>query len=397
MLDTSINNFNFDLGTNTNLNWSVDLFCEEAFPYREDSTIRVYPYQNIILNGSFNWLKISDLYENLLEWQNWTDSYQSFYEYTPANLRECFVSITDQSSNYIDWEQFKLKINGSLIYSNSFYQELGTNFNLSIWDRFDNYLISTNHTVSREDNYIPLTVNLYSLKIRNQEEQFIYLNMTQNNTSNSWTSWLSPYETEEYRLIPDTYDITIFSYSGENETNSTYQIDFSNDNILFITSEVFDIKIFLTSGNLTDYTLDFTDFSFTNLFRNKTVKLFLKYGDLIESTIIGPGDPIELNLPAKNVYYKVESLDGTYETQWEIIDDVEVDIGFYSEYVPEFPDTIISTEFRDYLVIGLIGAVIIVIIGFVAIDYRQKLSAIPSSEKPSRNFTGTRKSKKFFI
>lgn len=234
-IDTSINNTNFILGTNANLNWSLDLFNSEGFPYIDDSTVQVNPYQNKILNGTYNWIRISDLYDNLLESQNFTNP-PLYIEYTPPNLQECFISISDQQGKYMDWEQFKIKLNGTLIYENRFLRELGVSLNISLYDRFDQLITWTTHTVTRNENYIPVQITLHSLKIFNQQEVFNHVNITENPiTSMYWSEWLAPGEITEYRLLSGNYIVNITTNEEGGDVQYAYTLN--GDDTLIISSE----------------------------------------------------------------------------------------------------------------------------------------------------------------
>jgi len=225
----------------------------------------VYPYsQEITPYSQSNYLvQIADLYDNALEYQYLTNiSEDNEIVYTPPNVQNCFISISDQQGNYLDWENFKLKLNDSLLYSNIFLRELDTSWNISIYDRFDNLLTSTIYTVERDENYIPLTITLYSMKIYNQHEEFIHVNITQSGTENFWSSWVAPKFIDEFRLIPGNYDVNITDYEG-GESSTVYNVNFQSDDILLISSSNTLASVILSMENI-NTTLD-TQFTYISL------------------------------------------------------------------------------------------------------------------------------------
>lgn len=247
---------------------SLENITKHPLDMNYNLSIQAFPYSQTFSNITFSdyLVNIYDLYGNSLEIQT-IDSNEDSVIYTPPNTQECFITLADQSGNYLNWENYKLYLNSTLIYSNLFYEELANTVNISIYDKFGNYITSTIHVVAREENYIPLTINLYSLKIFNQQEEFLHLNISQGGTSYSWSEWLAPMEVAEYKLVPDTYSVSITSYEG-GESTTNYNLNFASDDILLISSSNTLASVILSMQNL-NVTLDeqftFIQLNFTNV------------------------------------------------------------------------------------------------------------------------------------
>lgn len=205
-------------------------------PMVVDSSFQVNPFSFSSSNYTIaNYLVgISDLYNNLLDVQG-IDIIENEVIYTPAETRQCFVSLSDQRGQYLDWENYKIYLNNTLIYRNYFNAELNSNWNITIKDRFNYIMTSTLHTVTRDENYIALTITLYSLKIYNQQELYIYSNLTRVGTSQYWTEWIAPGEYIAYWLMAGNYQFNVTEY--ETSISAIYGYTLSGDDYLLITSE----------------------------------------------------------------------------------------------------------------------------------------------------------------
>jgi hypothetical protein len=208
--------------------------------------------------------------------------------YTPPNTRENFISIHDTQANYLNWEQFRIKINGTLIYENRFYREIGTSWNISLYNQYDLYLTSTLHTVDRDENYIPLQVVKRSLKIYNQQEQFLHVNITYDpnyySLPFSWSGWLAPKESVEYFLIQDYYRVGITNF--ENGSAIQYfAYNLLSDDILMISSSNTLYNVLANIANVnttigTQFTYVALNFTNTNsAIGNQTILLNINFGN----------------------------------------------------------------------------------------------------------------------
>jgi hypothetical protein len=199
-------------------------------------SLQINPYSSSISNFTqANYIyRIADLYNNTLQTANTTNN---IITYTPANTRQCFISVHDQQNNYVDWNSLKIRVNQTLIYSNSFYREIGTIWNISIYNQHDHYLNSLIYTVARDENYLPIQITLHSLKIYNQQEIFIHSNVTLDpnyypTSTLYWSEWLAPGEIAEYKLWSDFYRVAI------NNTGSVtyYSYTLNGDDVLLVQS-----------------------------------------------------------------------------------------------------------------------------------------------------------------
>jgi hypothetical protein len=203
-------------------------------------SIQTNPYSYSLSNftSGFYLYRHLDLYANQID-AGTIFTTENELIYTPPNTREVFISIHDQQSNYLNWEQFQIRINNSLIYENRFYREIGTTWNISIYNQYGLYLTSTLHTVNRDENYVPIQLTKRNLKVYNQQEQFLHVNITYDPNYYSlpyfWSEWLAPKESTEFYLIEDFYRVGISNF--ENGSAIQYfSYDLQTDDILMISS-----------------------------------------------------------------------------------------------------------------------------------------------------------------
>ena len=219
------------------INTYTTVYFSEAANY----SVIINPYSYVLTNISeslynYSFIHVLDLYDNALE--NATISNSSSYAYTPPNYYQCFISLANQRNEYIDWENYQIRVDDTQIYNNYFYAELSTVANISIYTRFNKYLTSTTHTVERENNYIAITLTQHSLKIFNQQERFIFSNITFDpayySSNQYWSEWIAPGEIVSYMLSEGQYRVNISEY--ETNTSTIYSYTLNGDDILLITS-----------------------------------------------------------------------------------------------------------------------------------------------------------------
>jgi len=210
--------------------------------YTINITELVFPYSNKLVeyNASLNYTVVyCDFYSNILEVLNLTVSDSNELVFNPSNVRTCFISLSDQRNNYLPWENYKTKLNGTLLYEPYFYKELETNWNISIYDRYDIYLASTVHVVTRDDNFISITIDLFSLKIFNQQEVFNWVNLTRDpnydQSDEYWSEWISPGEIIHFRIPSGYWKLNVTS--NEFDSSAVYDYTLNGDDILLITSD----------------------------------------------------------------------------------------------------------------------------------------------------------------
>lgn len=206
----------------------------------ESFLVRIEPYMVFMSNYSDSDLyhyEICDIYGNNLG-ENWFDNSNSSITYNPAYNAPCMISLANQRGEYLNWENYIIKVNGTQIYSNTFSKEIGTDWNVSIYTRFNRYITSSIYTINRESNYIPFTITQFSLKVYNQQESFIYSNITFDPnyyvSNQYWSEWIAPGEIVEYFLSTDHYRVNITEY--ETDTTTIYSYFLDGDDLLLVTS-----------------------------------------------------------------------------------------------------------------------------------------------------------------
>lgn len=236
-------------------------------------TLLVNPYSYSLSNfTSSNYLyRISDLYNNSLYFDGILSN-ESEIVFTPANVRENFISLADQQNQYLDWENYKLYVNGTQIYANRFYREIDAHVNISIYSRFGTYLNSTIHIVTRDDNWIPINLTRYCLKIYNQQSAFMHYNITLDpnyypTASVFWSEWLAPNEVGKNYLYPDNYKITLMHNETGTPTYVSYNLPFNTDDVKLISSSntLFAVMQNINNLNTTVSTqFNYVSLNFTN-------------------------------------------------------------------------------------------------------------------------------------
>lgn len=231
------------------LSWEADYFLNlntlnnatsSILAMEQPFSCLINPYTYKLTNYTTDnyMIKIDDLYGNRLQ-NTSIFSTENVVTYTPPNNYENFISLANQRGEYLNWENYRIYVNSTQIYSNTFYYELGSTANVSIYTRFNKYITSSTHTVTRTSNYIPITLTQLSLKIYNQQPQnFIYLNITFNSTytvsTQQWSEWLAPGEIAEYMLTEDYYIVNVTEYESSSE--QLYYYHLTRDDILLISS-----------------------------------------------------------------------------------------------------------------------------------------------------------------
>lgn len=150
----------------------------------------------------------------------------------------CFLSYTNQRGEYLNFNQFKTYWNGTLLYENVFYEDIGNNVSIEIKDHYDISVKNHSFIVSSGDNYIPVVLTMYSLKVFNQQELFNHINITLDpnyyESGYSWSEWVAPTEIIEFTLFAGYYKINLTD--NENSGSSYYSYTLNGDDILLISS-----------------------------------------------------------------------------------------------------------------------------------------------------------------
>ncbi len=214
------------------------------------------------------------------------DSNQA-YELNRSKI--CFLSYADQQGNHLFFDNYKTYINGTMIYENIFYEDAGDDVNITITDRYDYQVYSGIYSVNLGDNYIAITLTLYTLKIMNQQEVFNWINITRDpnyyESEYYWSEWIAPNEIIEFNLFSGYYKINLTDY--ENLGSSYYSYTLNGDDILLIGSNY-------TLFNVI-YNIENVNTTIGNQITNVVIDLTNQNSD-INNTIIN----IEINLDSVN-------------------------------------------------------------------------------------------------
>jgi len=151
----------------------------------------------------------------------------------------CFISLADQRGNFLSFENFRVYVNNSQIYENIFYEDIGTNITIEIRDRFNISLTNYSYVINKGDNYIPITLTMYSLKVYNQQETYNFINITRDpnyyTIHNYWSEYMVPNELVEFRLFAGYYRINITN--NEDSSSSSYAYTLNSDDVIIISSD----------------------------------------------------------------------------------------------------------------------------------------------------------------
>jgi len=197
-----------------------------------------------LLSGESIYFILSTEYYQIGFYDN-NNSYQQFTIYLDSNQayelnrsKICFLSYADQQGNHLFFENYKTYINDSLIYENVFYREIGESIGIEIKDRYDISIKNETYIVLSEDNFIPITLTLYSLKVMNQQEIFNWINITRDpnyyESEMYWSEWIAPGEIIDFKMFAGYYKINLTD--NENSGSSFYEYTLSGDDILLISS-----------------------------------------------------------------------------------------------------------------------------------------------------------------
>jgi len=201
-------------------------------------------YTYPLLSGDSIYFMLSKEYYKIGYYDSDND-YHQFSIYLDSNQayelnhsKICFLSYADQQGNHLSFENYKTYINGSLIYENIFYEDAGDDVNITITDRYDYEVYQDIYSVDSGDNYIPITLTMYSLKVMNQQENFNHINITRDpnyyESEYFWSEWIAPGEIIDFKLFAGHYVINLSD--EENSGSSEYGYELSGDDFLLISS-----------------------------------------------------------------------------------------------------------------------------------------------------------------
>jgi len=167
----------------------------------------------------------------------------------------CFLSYTNQRGEYLNFNQFKTYINGTLLYENVFYENIGRSINVTIRDHYDFDVSETIYTVITGDNYVPIILTMYSLKVMSQQLCFNHINITRDpnyyESPYCWSEWIAPSEIIPFTLFAGYYKINLTN--NEAGTSSLYAYTLGGDDILLISSNntIYNVLVNIANTNTT--------------------------------------------------------------------------------------------------------------------------------------------------
>lgn len=177
-----------------NLAYSVETIFEVITPpgqsyqpifFDEDPVfnITISPYTSEFHNmTSFTdenlYIMYFDIYNNELHSEVFNFSTTNTLDYTPEMLKQCRIILANQFNNLLIFENYHVYVNSEPMLSNLFYRTVDSTLNITVYDLFGNLLYEDDYVVEREDNFIDLTLDQFSLKILNQLQDSTILNIT---------------------------------------------------------------------------------------------------------------------------------------------------------------------------------------------------------------------------
>jgi len=390
--------------------------------FRDPLYVVPYDYINNIMYGNypsgagtfldpyiFQSYNVSDVYGNFLTDNIVIPSFSNYIvmNYTPPQMRTCLISFADQRGEYLDFLEYKTKIDGTTIYEPYFYKEVNDTVIISVYDRFNNFISNTSYTVQREDNWVSINITLYSLKIYNQQESFIYFNLTQSGTAYYWSEWMAPNEITDFRLISGNYSLNVTTYEDNETINNVYDYEITADELvlvdskynLLLLSDVYHMCIF---SNLTDWSNVYNNLSqiklyeFVNAYTKTTIEVLFRHDNDTDSIIISAGNTIKQILPlnlTNYIEYKVINAEtGEKISGWKNLPLEHYIIVIGSPEITE-PITPQDLNFNSVTFWGILVMIIIIIIIIVVTSYyiREKLDP---KQKINRDRYDTKKYKR---
>ena len=197
-----------------------------------------------IQNGTYL-LKIYD--DNILrveKYINITHDIEDNLEiYTPTYSIDCKLTITNQEGEYISQNIFEVYITRTLsnttsriaLQEDTFKANLNTNITFEFYDRFGDHIKNKTESV---DYFIFIEITINQLKIKNDASDISRVLLEKDGSSESILDLLAPDELMEYNFITGNYSIEWINY--ENNENTTYNINLTEDYVLTLPTSYFD-------------------------------------------------------------------------------------------------------------------------------------------------------------
>ncbi|GAG57021.1 unnamed protein product, partial [marine sediment metagenome] len=190
------------------------------------------------------------------------DVYKQFLIYLNSNQayelnrsKICFLAFVNQKGEHLYFNDYKTYVNDSLIYENVFYREIGDKIGIEVKDIYGISIKNQTYTVVSGDNYIPVVLTQYSLKVMSQQLCFNHINITRDpnyyESSYYWSEWIAPSEIIEFNLFAGYYKINLTNNEAGSSTYYSYTL--SGDDILLIGSNntIYNVLVNLANVNTT--------------------------------------------------------------------------------------------------------------------------------------------------
>jgi len=124
----------------------------------------------------------------------------------------CFLSYQDVRGDYLNFRDYITKINDSVIYDNYFYGNIGEIVNITVRDYYNTTLATQIYTILMGSNYIPLTLNVYELKIKNEALEQVYYSLKNNGTAVIRTGYIFSEEIITFSIALGDYSLDYTNY-----------------------------------------------------------------------------------------------------------------------------------------------------------------------------------------
>ena len=218
-------------------------------------------YEGSLLSGDSIYFMLSENYYQI-GYYDTNNVYKQFLIFLDSNQayelnrsKICFLAYVNQRGEHLFFDDYKTYINDSLIYENIFYRVVGDIIGIEIKDIYGISIKNETYTVVSGDNYIPVVLTQYSLKVMNLQLSFNFINITRDpnyyESSYYWSEWIAPYEVIKFRLFAGYYKINLSN--NEAGSSSYYSYTLSGDDMLLIGSNhtIYNVLVNIANVNTT--------------------------------------------------------------------------------------------------------------------------------------------------
>jgi len=160
----------------------------------------------------------------------------SFHHHSSAAMK---IVITDQHGNYLPFDQFIIKVNGTQIYDSTFYAFKEETYTITVYDIWGN-LIKT--FTSSWDREIHLELEIYLFKVYNWANKIYTFTITMDGSSDTKTQYITPHGYIEFYLYPGRYSWTAadIDENNNNQVSISGVVQITKDSGYIITGTTLD-------------------------------------------------------------------------------------------------------------------------------------------------------------